>query len=41
MGAVVLALRAAGFFVLIALVAPHRFRLGAGGGFGVGLGFTA
>jgi nickel/cobalt transporter (NiCoT) family protein len=41
MGAVVLALHAVGFFILIAVVAPHHYRLGAGGAFSVGLGITA
>jgi len=30
-----------GFFLLIAVVAPHRYELGAGGVFGIGLGITA
>jgi high-affinity nickel-transport protein len=40
-GAVVLGLHAIGFFLLLALVVPHHFRLGARGGFGLGLGLTA
>jgi high-affinity nickel-transport protein len=41
MAAVVLGLHAIGFFLLIALVAPHHYRLGASGGFTVGVGLTA
>jgi len=41
MGAVVVGLHAVGFFILIAVVAPHHFRLGTTGGFTVGLGLTA
>ncbi len=41
MVAVVIGLHAVGFFILIALVAPHHYRLGATGGFSVGLGLTA
>jgi nickel/cobalt transporter (NiCoT) family protein len=41
MAGVVIALHVVGFFLLIALVAPHRYRLGATGGFTVGLGLTA
>ena len=41
MAAVVVGLHAAGFFILIALVAPHHYRLGASGTFTVGLGLTA
>ena len=41
MGAVVLALHLIGFFILIAVVAPHHYRLGGGGAFSVGLGITA
>jgi nickel/cobalt transporter (NiCoT) family protein len=40
-GAVVFGLHAVGFFLLLALVVPHHFRLGEGGVFGLGLGFTA
>ena len=36
-----LGLHAAGFFLLIAVVAPHGYELGATGVFGVGLGITA
>src|SRR6202140_1746323 len=41
MAAVVIGLHALGFFILIALVAPHHYRLGGGGAFTVGLGLTA
>ncbi len=41
MCALVIGLHAVGFFILIALVAPHHYRLGATGGFSVGLGLTA
>jgi high-affinity nickel-transport protein len=41
MAAVVLGLHALGFFLLIALVAPHHYRLGASGAFTVGVGLTA
>jgi nickel/cobalt transporter (NiCoT) family protein len=41
MAAVVIALHLVGFFILIAVVAPHHYRLGAGGAFSVGLGITA
>jgi high-affinity nickel-transport protein len=41
MAAVVLGLHALGFSLLIALVAPHHYRLGASGAFTVGLGLTA
>jgi high-affinity nickel-transport protein len=41
MGAVVLGLHAIGFFLLIALVAPHHYRLGTTGAFAVGTGLTA
>jgi nickel/cobalt transporter (NiCoT) family protein len=40
-GAVVLALHAVGFFLLLALVVPHHFRIGGRGVFGLGLGLTA
>jgi len=40
-GAVVLALHAVGFFLLLALVVPHRFTLAGRGVFGLGLGITA
>ncbi len=39
--AFVLALHVAGWFTLIALVAPHSYTLGGGKVFGVGLGLTA
>ena len=41
LAAVVLGLHAAGFFLLIAVVAPQGYELGATGVFGVGLGITA
>ena len=41
MTAVVVGLHAAGLFILIALVAPHRYHVGTAGGFTVGLGLTA
>jgi nickel/cobalt transporter (NiCoT) family protein len=41
LAAVVLGLHAVGFFILVAVVAPHRYHLGASGVFGVGLGITA
>ena len=41
MAAVVVGLHAVGFFLLIALVAPHHYRLGASGAFAVGTGVTA
>ena len=41
MAAVVMGLHAAGFFILIAVVAPHHYRLGSSGAFTVGLGLTA
>jgi high-affinity nickel-transport protein len=41
MTTVVLGLHALGFFLLIAVVAPHHYRLGASGAFAVGTGLTA
>jgi nickel/cobalt transporter (NiCoT) family protein len=41
LAAVVLGLHAAGFFLLLAVVAPRGYELGATGVFGVGLGITA
>jgi high-affinity nickel-transport protein len=41
LGGAVLALHALGFSILIAVVAPHHYRLGAGGVFGLGIGITA
>jgi high-affinity nickel-transport protein len=41
MATVVLGLHALGFFLLIAVVAPHHYRLGASGVFAVGTGVTA
>src|SRR3954454_16315072 len=41
LAAVVVGLHAVGFFLLLAVVAPRRYELGATGAFGVGLGITA
>ena len=41
MASLVLALHVLGFFLLIALVAPHRYHLGGSGVFAVGTGITA
>ena len=41
MGGVVVGLHAVGFFILIAVVAPHHYALGSSGAFTVGLGLTA
>jgi high-affinity nickel-transport protein len=41
MATVVLGLHALGFFLLIAVVAPHHYRLGASGAFALGTGLTA
>jgi high-affinity nickel-transport protein len=41
LAAVVLGLHVVGFFVLLAVVAPHHYSLGASGVFGVGIGITA
>jgi high-affinity nickel-transport protein len=41
MAAVVLGLHGVGFFLLLALVAPHHYRVGATGAFAVGTGVTA
>jgi nickel/cobalt transporter (NiCoT) family protein len=41
MAAVVVGLHAIGFFLLIAVVAPHRYGLGASGAFAAGTGVTA
>ena len=41
MVAVVVGLHALGFFILIALVAPHHYALGTSGAFTVGIGVTA
>src|SRR5204862_1685952 len=41
LAAAVLALHAIGFFVLLALVVPPNYSLGAGGAFGLGVGITA
>jgi len=41
MAAVVLGLHAVGFFLLLALVAPHHYRLGGSGAFVIGTGITA
>ena len=40
-GAVVIALHAVGFYLLLELVAPRHLELGGGGAFGLGLGITA
>lgn len=39
--AVVAGLHAVGFFLLIAIVAPHHYDLGQNGAFGIGVGITA
>jgi len=41
MGAVVIGLHVLGFFLLIAVIAPHHYTLGASGAFAVGTGVTA
>ena len=41
LAAVILALHALGFFILIALVVPHDYRLGTSSAFGLGIGITA
>jgi nickel/cobalt transporter (NiCoT) family protein len=41
MGTVIAVLHAVGFFLLIAVVAPHHHRLAGAGAFTVGLGMTA
>lgn len=41
MAAVVLALHIVGFVLLIAVVVPHRYKLGASGAFAIGTGVTA
>ena len=41
MGSVVIGLHVVGFFILIAVVAPHHYALGSSGAFTVGLGLTA
>jgi high-affinity nickel-transport protein len=41
LAAVILGLHVVGFFLLIAVIAPRHYALGAGGAFGVGLGITA
>src|SRR5947207_185037 len=41
LAAVVFGLHAVGFFILLALVVPEHYRLGAQGGFGLGIGITA
>jgi high-affinity nickel-transport protein len=41
MAAVILALHVVGFFLLLVLVAPHGYSLGASGAFTVGVGVTA
>jgi high-affinity nickel-transport protein len=41
MGLVIAALHAVGFLTLLALVAPHHYRLGSAGAFTIGIGVTA
>jgi nickel/cobalt transporter (NiCoT) family protein len=41
LAAIIAGLHVVGFFLLIAVVAPHHYELGASGVFGVGLGVTA
>jgi high-affinity nickel-transport protein len=41
LAAVVVGLHVVGFFLLLAVVAPHHYSLGASGVFGVGVGITA
>jgi nickel/cobalt transporter (NiCoT) family protein len=41
LGAVILGLHVVGFFILLALVVPHGYRLGKEGVFGLGVGITA
>jgi high-affinity nickel-transport protein len=41
MAGAVIGLHLLGFFLLVVLVAPHHYRLGASGGFTIGLGLTA
>src|SRR4051794_20033229 len=41
LAAVVIGLHVVGFFLLIVMVVPQNFRLGAGSAFGLGLGITA
>src|SRR6478752_1219019 len=41
MAAVVIGLHLVGFFILIAVIAPRHYQLGATGSFTVGLGVTA
>jgi high-affinity nickel-transport protein len=41
MGFVILALHVVGFITLVALVAPHNYRLGSAGAFTIGIGVTA
>ncbi len=41
MAGAVIGLHVLGFFLLVVLVAPHHYRLGATGGFTIGLGLTA
>jgi high-affinity nickel-transport protein len=38
---VIVALHVVGFFILLALVVPHDYRLGTSGAFGLGVGITA
>ncbi len=41
LGAVILGLHVIGFVILLAVVVPEHFHLGAEGGFGIGIGITA
>src|SRR6188472_4335080 len=41
MGAVIVGLTVAGFFILLVLVVPHQYSLGSSGVFGLGVGVTA
>jgi high-affinity nickel-transport protein len=41
MAGAVIGLHVIGFYILVVLVAPHHYRLGASGGFSIGLGLTA
>jgi nickel/cobalt transporter (NiCoT) family protein len=41
LAAIVVGLHVVGFFLLLAVVVPHHYRLGASGGFGLGVGITA
>ena len=41
LAAAVIGLHVVGFFILLALVVPHDYRLGSSGAFGLGIGITA